>query len=143
MELLKQDITKSIDELESTLKDLPQVECPLKHIFTPKLYCREIFMPAGSLIVSKIHKTEHPFFVLKGVALVKINESEWERIEAPYSGITYPGTRRVLYIEEDCVWTTAHVLAKEGETLEEIEDRIIEKHELSANNINSHSIENQ
>jgi quercetin dioxygenase-like cupin family protein len=119
--------------LEAFLKDKPQVDCPLDHIFTPGLYTRKIFMPAGTVIVSKIHKTEHPFHILKGKVLVKINEDEWEVLEAGHSGITIPGTRRVLYIEEDCIWITSHVLAKEGETLEEIEERIIEKHELELN----------
>lgn len=102
-------VHRRIDELEAVmLANLPQVDCPLTHKFVPGMYIREIFMPAGSLITSLIHKTEHPFFILKGSVHVKITDDEWQVLSAPYSGITYPGTRRILYIEQDCVWVTVH-----------------------------------
>jgi hypothetical protein len=98
-----------IDEAEAILVQLPKVECPLKHSFTPGLYIREIFMPAGTLLTSKIHKTEHPFIVSKGKLNVFL-DGEMQYIEAPYMGVTKPGTRRVIYILEDCIWTTFHPL---------------------------------
>lgn len=88
-------------------------------------------MPTDTLIVSKIHKTEHPFIVSAGVAHVKINDGEWERIEAPYEGTTYPGTRRLLYIEKDCVWTTIHLNENNTRDLQELEDRIIQLNDNS------------
>ena len=45
---------------------MPQVECPLKHYFAPGVYLREIFMPAGSVVIGKIHKTEHFNIIQKG-----------------------------------------------------------------------------
>lgn len=97
-----------IDQLEAEMIHYEPVDCPLYHKFTNGLYSRTIFMPTDTLITSLIHKTEHQFFVLKGVAWVKVNEKDWNRIEAPFVGVTNPGTRRVLYIEEGCLWTTAH-----------------------------------
>lgn len=97
-----------IDLLEEAMNSCQPVDCPLNHRFTPGLYTREIFMPAGALITSMIHKTTHPFFILKGkVSVFSDNDGE-QILEAPYVGITKPGTRRVLYIHEDCVWATAH-----------------------------------
>lgn len=128
-----------MDELEvAMLTNLPLVECPLKHTFVPGMYIREIFMPKGSLITSLIHKTEHPFFILKGSAKVKITQDEWQELSAPYSGITYPGTRRILYIEEDCIWVTVHRTEVEPvddsreailAAVDLITDELIEKHE--------------
>lgn len=69
---------------------------------------------------------------------MKINDGEWERLEAPHTGITEPGTRRVLYIEEDCIWTTSHVTDIYPESgseediqkaVDKIEEIIIEKRE--------------
>lgn len=98
-----------IDSLEAAMAELEPVDCPLVHRFTPGLYTREIFMPAGSMITSLIHKTEHPFFVLKGsVSVFNESDGEVKQIEAPYVGITKPGTRRVLYVHSDCVWVTTH-----------------------------------
>lgn len=98
-----------IDEIESILADLQLVECPLVHRFTKGLYAREVFMPAGTMLTSKIHKTEHQFIVSKGKVNVIIDD-EVQHIEAPFHGFTKPGARRVLYILEDCVWTTFHPL---------------------------------
>lgn len=142
---ISDSVSKSIDELETILKEMPQIDCPLNHSFTKNLYTRTILMPSGSLIVSKIHKTEHPFIVSKGVAYVKVNDGVWDRIEAPYLGITQPGTRRVLVIESDCIWSTMHVIEDDENpkgmdddcmksAIEKIENRIIEKHETDCLN---------
>ena len=130
-----------IDELEVVmLSNFDVVDCPVKHMFTNGLYIREIFMPAGSLITSKIHKTEHPYTVSYGMVAVSIDGGEWDQITAPYTGITKPGTRRVLYVIEDCIWTTFHRIdgmkseyndlndeEKEG-IVKEIEEKILEPH---------------
>lgn len=116
-----------IDELEAAMvANLPLVDCPLLHRFTDKMYIREIFMPADTLVTSKIHKTNHPFVVSMGSVSVKIDDGEWELIEAPYSGTTLPGTRRVLYIHSDTIWTTFHVNEDNCHDIEMIENRILE-----------------
>jgi len=129
MENETKDMIEKIDELEVVMaENFPIVNCPLTHRFTDGLYVREIFMPAGTLITSKIHKTQHQYFILKGAVSVWIDEGEEVYLEAPYIGITEPGTRRVLYIWEDCIWATSHP-NPDNETIEEIEERIIEKHD--------------
>lgn len=105
-------------------------ECPLKHTFTNGVYAREITMEQGMRITSKIHTTEHQFIISQGCAIVYDNGEELF-LEAPYHGITKAGTRRVLMIPEDaelpCIWTTFHP-NPDNESLEQIEERIIEKH---------------
>lgn len=130
-----------LDELElAMLENFEPVHCLTTHKFTDGMYIREIFMPAGSLITSKIHKTEHPYIVSFGKAAVSIDGDDWNEITAPYTGITKPGTRRVLYILEDCIWTTFHIVdgmksdynnlsdeEKEG-IVKGIEEKILEPH---------------
>ena len=99
---------------------------PLTHRFTPGMYIREIFMPAGAILTSKIHKTEHPFVVSKGRVKVLVENGEWQMIEAPFTGITKAGTRRLLVVLEDTVWTTFHVT--DMTDVEEIERTILEPH---------------
>ncbi len=103
------------------------MDFPVHHRFTPGAYTREIHMPSGSLLTSKIHKTEHQYIISKGQAAVFTEGKGWDLVEAPYHGITKPGTRRLLYIFSDCIWTTMHVTDKT--TVEEIEEEIIKKHE--------------
>lgn len=119
-----------IDELEAAMvENFVQIDCPVTHLFTDGMYVREIFMPAGSLVTSKIHKTEHPFVLSKGKLLVSIDKGEWVEMEAPFTGITKPGTRRVAYILEDVIWTTFHTNPDDLRDLEQIEELVIEKHE--------------
>jgi hypothetical protein len=130
-----------LDELEvAMLENCEPVHCLTTHKFTDGMYIREIFMPAGSLITSKIHKTEHPYIVSYGKVAVSIDGDDWDEITAPYTGITKPGTRRVLYILEDCIWTTFHRVDdmkseynnlndnEKENIVKEIEEKILEHH---------------
>lgn len=137
-------VNNKIDELEAALiSECEPIICPLKHTFIPGFYIREIFMPKGvegkvNLITSRVHNTFHPFFVLKGkVAVYSDNDGEIV-IEAPYSGITTPDTRRVLKIIEDTVWVTVHAtdIVPKDDSVEAIEyaanevaEQILAKHE--------------
>lgn len=101
-------IQGKVDRLQYELGKFPQIEMPLTHRFTPGLYIREILMPKGAIVISRIHKTTHPFVVSKGRAAVMDEHGRVTQISAPHTGITQPGTRRVLFIHEDCIWTTFH-----------------------------------
>jgi hypothetical protein len=102
-----------VESLIDMMKGLPTViEMPLVHRFTPGMYIREIHMPKGALVVSRIHRTEHPYVISKGRVVVWVENVGMVRLQAPYTGITQPGTRRVLYILEDCIWTTFHATDK-------------------------------
>lgn len=98
--------------------------CPLTHTLADGIYIRQIVMPAGLLVVSKIHKFSHPFFVLKGIVAV-YTEDGLQIIKAPHSGITKAGTKRVLLTHEETTWTTIHRTDKTD--ISEIENDIIAK----------------
>jgi hypothetical protein len=101
--------TKGLAELYRRLKESPNVlEIPVTHRFTPHLYIREVCVPAGSGVLTYQHKTEHPFVVSKGKILVWTKEQGAVLIQAPFTGITKPGTCRLAVALEDTVWTTFH-----------------------------------
>lgn len=129
-EIVEKSATQKIDEAELWMANsgLALANCPVTHRFTEGLYSREIFMPAGSLIVSKIHLTEHQYMVSWGKVSVWTDEDKEIIIEAPYTDSTKPGTRRVLFCHTDVLWTTFHP-NPDNENVEEIEERIIEKHD--------------
>ena len=124
LQLISEKTHRNIDELEALMLDMVQVDCPLTHDFVEGMYIRKIFMPAGSLITSKIHKTQHPYVVTEGVCSVKVNDNEWVLIEAPYHGITQKNTRRVLYIHEDTTWTTYHPTKVKLSNFKTVEDAV-------------------
>jgi hypothetical protein len=127
-----------IDELElKMLAKLPMVDQPITHTFAGDLYIRSVINPVDSLVTTKIHRTAHPFFVLRGMALVSTNEGPLIEIEAPHWGITQPGTRRAILAIKEIQWMTVHAMTQEerdepdqDKRLTMIEDRLIERREL-------------
>lgn len=137
MEEIEKSISDRLDQLEATMQSMDEIDCELQHVFTPGVYSRTVLMPAGTLIVSRIHLTKHQFCVKIGTVAVKNNSNEWEIFSAPYDGITEPGTRRVLYTIEDTFWTTYHgvPIMPEDESEEaikkavnQVDELILEKH---------------
>ena len=111
-----------IQELQSCLEKLPQIDCPVEHRFAPGCYIREIFMPKGSLVVGKIHLTEHFNVILKGKVTVATVDGV-ETHEAPYTFVSPAGIQKVVYMHDDCIWQTVHPTDKTDP--DEIEAEII------------------
>ena len=95
---------------------------PVKHTFAGGCYVREIYNPADELIITKIHKKEHPFFLMKGEMSI-LTEEGIQHIKAPYQGVTKPGTKRAIYTHEECIFIT--VLATDNTTIEDVEDEVV------------------
>ena len=109
---------------------------PLKHLFADGCYIREIFFPANELIITKIHKITHPFFLVEGEMSI-LTEDGVTHLKAPHNGITLAGTKRVIYTHTDCRFITVHVTGSTN--LQEIENEVIAKdfsdEEISLENI--------
>ena len=123
--ILQEDMLK--DENTKTPEKDPDFN-PVKHTFCKHQYVREIFNPAGELLITKIHKVEHPFFLLKGEMSILTEKGE-ERISAPYYGVTPVGTKRIILAHTDCTFVTVHPTDKID--LKEIED--VTNHSLGEN----------
>lgn len=105
---------------------IPQVDCPLKHYFAPGVYIREIFMPAGSIVIGKIHKTEHFNIIQRG--LVSLIDENFKREDlGPSTFVSKAGVQKVLYIHEDTIWSTVHLTSERD--LEALEAQLIEPHD--------------
>jgi len=122
------DIRKKVALLESNIRKMPEAmigDCfPLVHKFAKGLYIRQITVPAGALVVTKIHKFSHAVFLLQGEISV-LEEHGSRKVKAPASFITPAGTKRVVYHHTETVLTTVH--ATEETDLEKIENEIIAK----------------
>ena len=93
----------NIYKLQDIIKSMPQVTGETRHHFSDGMYARELFIPAGTVVVGALHKSQHLYMVVKGKCKVS-SQYETVKIEAPYIGETIPGTKRVIYAETDCVW---------------------------------------
>ena len=99
----------NIDDLEAALAEKPQANIPVTHNYAPGLYIRQVTIPAGCMLTSMEHLTEHPFIISKGKILVTSETEGSVTYTAPHVGITQPHTRRALFAIEETVWTTFHI----------------------------------
>ena len=125
---------QNLDALEMEMLDrLAPVELSVVHRFTPGLYGRELRVPARTLVVTKIHATDHQFVLLEGRISVWSPDGSRVDLEAPLAGVTKAGTRRVIFNHSPVRFITYHALeaGEESEAdLEAIEARVIERREL-------------
>ena len=128
----KEQFRTSIMEVQENLENHPngltgealQKANPLKHSFADGCYIREIFNPKDELLVTKIHKVAHPFFLMKGDMTIFMQDGI-KRIKAPHYGITPAGTKRIIYCHEECIFVTVH--ATKLTDIAKIEEEIVSK----------------
>lgn len=129
-----EELHELIDRLEASMLEHQEVlvDFPLVHTFTPGIYIREIQCAAGSFLVSKVHKVEHPFVLLKGRISIFVPEDggKVQELVAPYFGVTKAGTRRVVLAHEDTVFITFHPNQTDTQDLDALEGQLIEEHIL-------------
>jgi|TARA_R100000935_G_C2841027_1_gene170997 hypothetical protein len=102
--------------------EIEEYYTPLKQTLEGGLYTRELFMPKGAVIVSMIHKQQHPSFLLKGELSYLTDEGEIKKIKAPSTVFTQKGTQRVFYVHKDSEWCC--VYKTDAKTFEEAESDV-------------------
>lgn len=112
-----------VDALEAALLAQEQAPCPVTHHFGPGVYIREIFMPAGAIVVGACHRYESHNEMLQG-KLALFMDGGFSVVEAPFMAVAQPG-RKVAYVIEDTVWRNIH--ATEERDLDKLEAMFIEK----------------
>jgi hypothetical protein len=85
-----------------------QITEELHHHFADGLYAREMRVPAGSVVVGKMHKYPCLNFIMSGVMEVRSTTGKPIRIEAPYIFSSPGGTKRAGYAVTDLTWVTVH-----------------------------------
>jgi quercetin dioxygenase-like cupin family protein len=99
---------ESVEALQSAMMQLPQAPgMTTDHFFGGGMYCRRIAIPAGSIIVSKVHSTEHMFIGCVGELMVAGQGVNYTL--RPGDVIISPvGTKRVVVAVTDVVVMTVH-----------------------------------
>jgi len=113
------EFREKITSIENKMLEIPEVmtakdkEEYVNHTFLKNQYIRDLFIPKGEIFITKIHKVEHPFFLLTGEISI-LSEIGKLRVSAPYYGIT-----------KVSIFVTVHPTDKKD--LNEIEDELIAK----------------
>ena len=112
-----------VRDVQKQLSESPDViDVPVQHHFAPGVYMRQMDAAAGTLVVSKMHRTEHMNILLKG-SLTVATEDGIELLKAPCVLKSMPGTKRIGYFHEDSSWITIHPTSDTD--LEKIEQQVI------------------
>lgn len=93
-----------VDRLEASMLELPQVECPIRNHFAPGIYAREISIPAGTVVVGVVHKTDNLIIVSKGRLQIVTPEGTAE-VRAGDTLMCTAGTKNAVLALEDAQWT--------------------------------------
>jgi hypothetical protein len=117
-------IRPQVTQLVQTLSALPQINCPVTHRFAPGLYLREIFMPAFTIVIGKVHKTAHFNILMRGSCFIVNDDGSHELLQAPMTFMSQAGVQKTLYIMEDMIWQTIH--PTDETDLELLESQLIE-----------------
>jgi hypothetical protein len=97
---------------------------PLKHLFAPGAYGRQITVPKDHWVIGKIHKHAHLNFLMQGRVAV-LTEDGLMVMQAPFSFVSRPGAKRLVLALEETVWATVHLTSETD--LSRIEDEVIAK----------------
>jgi quercetin dioxygenase-like cupin family protein len=96
---------------------------PLKHSFSHGVYIREMFMEADSVVIGKLHKYSHTWFLLKGELFISTDQGNDHYIAPCY--VNAPaGTKRIIYAAEDSIFVNVHPNPDNITDIDELEDRL-------------------
>jgi hypothetical protein len=113
-------LRNKVNQLEQIVEQLPQVKCPVRNIFAPNVYAREMTIPSGVVLTGAVHKTCHLSILSKGQVKVVSDEGVIE-LTAPATLISQPGAKRAIFAVSEAVWTTIHA------TTETDVDKLVEE----------------
>ena len=126
----RDEVRDFIMDVQGKLETLPDVihandpRTPLTHSFCNGIYCRTIFIPAGMVVVGKIHKHAHHNILLSGDVSV-LTEDGAKRIQGPLHMVSSEGTKRLLYTHTDTTWMTIHPNADNNTDIPSLEDGLV------------------
>lgn len=123
--------------LQEFMAQMPQAPgFTTNHFFAGGMYCRKMYIPKDSLIVSKVHKTEHFFIGCVGELHVAGQGDNY--VIRPGDIVPSPiGTKRVVYALTDVVVLTVH----KTDLLEADQD--LEKELMETDPLSKYDVNNQ
>lgn len=116
-------LRQRVENLQREISKLPQYEPKTTHTFHAGMYCREVWRPAGVLVVGKVHKKEHFYLIVSGTVAITTDDGV-QLVTGPHLLCSTPGTKRAVYAETDALCMTFHVV--DAKTIEDAETELVE-----------------
>lgn len=96
----------------------------LKEHFIGGAYIRELFIPAGITIVSKLWNKERFWIIASGDVSI-MTETETKRVTGPHTEVPPFGSKTALYAHTDTLWFA--ITGSNSKTSEEVEEELLAK----------------
>lgn len=100
-------LREKVNNAESIMKTMEQLELKTEHFFSPGIYTRILHIPKGCMLTGKIHKEPILNIMIKGDISVLIG-NEIKRILAPFIIVSPAGSKKIGYAHEDTIWIGCH-----------------------------------
>lgn len=105
-----QTLREKVFAIESQMRGMllagaKPAEIVVRNYYSDGVYAREITIPKGTCLTGRIHKFKNLNILVKGEMSV-LTEDGIKRVKAGFTVVSPPGTKRIAYAHEECVWTT-------------------------------------
>ena len=95
-----------------------------KHTFADGIYVRQMTIAKDEMIIGAIHKHLHVWILLSGHITV-LTDGELEEYKAPCTVLSEPGVKRVIYGNEESIFTNVHKNPSNTKDIRELEKQIV------------------
>lgn len=95
-----------------------------EHTFADGVYVRQMTIAEDEVIIGAIHKHLHVWFLLSGNITV-LTDGELKEYQAPCTVLSKPGVKRVIYGNEESIFTNVHKNPTNTEDIRELEKQIV------------------
>lgn len=117
-------IRKGIEWMQGEIQKLEQTPIHTRHLFPKDLYVREIFIPKGTVLIGRIHRSEYVEIVFCGEVDI-YTEDGIKTVKAPATFVTKPGRKRMGLTLEDTLWTSVHPNPTNETNLEKLDAELL------------------
>lgn len=90
-----------------TIDDCAESNDQADHYFGHNVYARGLWIPAGTVVVGKLHREDRICIIAAGDCTF-IDEWHKERVQAPYVGEFKAGSKTAVYAHTDTYWIACH-----------------------------------
>ena len=112
---------------------------PLKHSFSEGVYIREMLMKKGGIVIGKLHKYSHTWFLMQGHLIIATESGSCE-YKAPIYINSKAGSKRVIKALEDSVFVNVHPNPNNIKDIKELENMLTCKSYKEYNDMNNKNI---
>lgn len=111
-------MNEKVIDLAALVAQAPQIDLRTTHMLCNEIYARTVFMPAGTIAIGCIHKSDHIIMQVCGDTTITTDEGV-TRLTGWHMFPVKAGAKRALYMHEDTIWVGFHHTTKK--TVAEIE----------------------